>query len=113
MIFPLWHHGLGQIMEDLRSRYNLKGDFYSPLDQYLGANSSKYQLNNRLLYWSMYPGNYIKEDYKIVKRWSKEEEHTWTRNQKAAISANYSSEIDILDKLDEKLANPFQLWWAL
>lgn len=40
------HNNSNPIMEDLKSRYKLKGDSYGEPDRYLVANVCKYQLND-------------------------------------------------------------------
>ena len=69
----LVHHDPNPVMEDLKSRYKLKGDSYGQPDRYLGANVGKYQLNDGKEYWSMHPGDYVKLSCKMVHEWSDED----------------------------------------
>ena len=90
----LLDHDPTPVMEELKKRYELKGDLYGPPDRYLGANIDKYQLDDVNFYWSMHPNDYVTETSKMVKGWRITAGRLWTK-RKVAMNKNYSPELDV------------------
>lgn len=70
----LVHHNPDSVMNDLKTQYTMKGDYFGQPEQYVGSNVWKWTIKNGIL-WCINSGNYVKEACKMVKKWSEEAAH--------------------------------------
>ena len=105
----LCHHSPSIVMEELKQRYDLKGNSYGEPDRYLGANVKKYQFRDGSEFWSMGPQDYVTETVKMVKGWSEADGRTWNKKRGNAMHKDYSPELDQsrLLELKDDLASRF------
>ena len=106
------------VMEELKRRYDLKGDAYGKPERYLGANVKMFQFDDGSEFWSMGPQDYVTETVKMVKGWSESDGRTWNKSGKNAMNKDYSPELDESRLLDDELATRYQqmigiLRWAV
>jgi hypothetical protein len=111
-------HDIEPTMAALRKLYELKPESCGKPERYLGANVSKYQLDDGRESWSMSARDYVKNTVKNV-------EETLLRTNQTALKskvdrptpAGYRPEMDVSAELDDETANRFQqligiLRWA-
>jgi hypothetical protein len=111
-------HDVKPTMAALAKLYELKPDSLGPPTRYLGANISKYQLEDGRESWCMSARDYVKNAIKNVEEELFKENHTGLKSKvDRPTPAGYRPEVDVSPELDDEMANRYQqligvLRWA-
>jgi hypothetical protein len=111
-------HDVRPMMKALADLYELKPESCGPPTRYLGANISKYQLEDGRSSWCMSARDYVKNAVKNVEEELLKENHTGLKSKvDRPTPAGYRPETDVTPELDDEKANRYQqligvLRWA-
>jgi hypothetical protein len=111
-------HDVKPTMKALEKLYELKPGSCGPPTMYLGANISKYQLEDGRSSWCMSARDYVKNAVKNVEEELLKEDHTGLKSKAdRPTPAGYRPETDVSPELDDDKANRYQqligvLRWA-
>jgi hypothetical protein len=111
-------HDIKPTMAALKKLYELKPESCGPPTRYLGANVSKYQLEDGRMSWCMSARDYVKHAVKNVEEELLKENHEGLKSKAdRPYPAGYRAETDVSPELNDELANRYQqligvLRWA-
>ena len=96
------------VMARIQKSYQLKEYTWTDPKRYLGGAIQRFKLPNGIKTWSLLSDDYLKEVTKMVKDMCTKDDGCLKMKQKNSFRRNYCPEMDVSDKLGDKLAALYQ-----